>query len=344
MGSLRVCVGRLRLPSPAVVVVGFHKGAFPPATLIPRLRGWVSTTPLLSRKSNERSPQGSNLPETNVSVTLPPEIVDKFLDHHTSTTSEGRQTLMTCALVATWWTGPSQRRLFSSVSIYEGNYERWIKGVALSGPKAHLLEHVRSLKHCRGLSFRTKYRMRDLPQDSGEYLSALPNLRRLTLFNARVERIGEEGFQCCFSVFRGALTYLSLDTVATSFSAFVTLVGYFPNIRTLQLRSLVLEPDEGSVPTLNWPLRGKIHIHAQPNFPEFFGRLAELDLEYEELLIVPSYHAVKTRFLESVLQISTDTVKLLRLIPQLPREYLSTRLFHQNHILTQPPVSKARLH
>ena len=195
-----------------------------------------------------------------------------------------------------------------------------MKGVVLPGPKSHLLEHVRSLWQSRGLSCRTKYRMRDLPQDSGEYLSALPNIRHLTLFNARVEHISEEGFHYCFSAFRGALTYLSLDTFATSFSAFVTLAGYFPNIRTLQLRYLILEPDERLVPPLPRPLRGKIHIHAQPNGLKFFDRLAELDLEYEELVIVPSYHAVETRFLESVLQISTGTVKFLRLIPQLPRK------------------------
>jgi len=110
--------------------------------------------------------------------------------------------------------------------------------------------------------FKTKYRMRDLPRDSGEYLSALPNITSLTLSNFRVENIGEEGFLSCFSTFRGALTYLALDTFATSFSAFVALVGYFPNIRTLRLRSLILGSDEGPVPALFRPFRGKVNIYA----------------------------------------------------------------------------------
>jgi len=195
-----------------------------------------------------------------------------------------------------------------------------MNGVVLSGPKAHLLKYVRSLRHRRGLDFSVQYQMRDLPQDSGKYLSVLPNLNSLTLFNAKAERISEDGFHSCFSAFRGTLTYLSLDTFATSFSAFATLVGYFPNIRTLQLRSIFLEPDEGPVPPLFQTLRGKIRIHAQPCYSEFFSRLAELDLQYEELVIIPSCNSVEARFLESVLQISTRTVKFLRLIPQLPRE------------------------
>ena len=138
--------------------------------------------------------------------------------------------------------------------------------------------------------------------------------------NSWVEHIDEEGFSSCFSAFRGTLTYLSLDLSVTSFSAFVTLVDYFPNIRTLLLRSLVLKPDEGPVPTLSRPLRGKAHIHVQSNHLEFFDRLSELNPEYEELVIDAFYHRAEQKSLEKVLQISPRTVKFLRFIPQLPRE------------------------
>lgn len=182
-------------------------------------------------------------------MTLPPETLDKIFEH-IPTNGKGRQTLTACALVATWWVGPSQRRLFSSVSIYERNYKRWMESVVLSGPNAHLLGYARSLWHCHVLDPMAdhKYPMRDLPQDSGKYLSTLCNIHSLTLFNARVEHISEDLFHTCFSAFRGTLTYLSLESFATSFSAFVILVDYFPNITTLRFTSFALGPDEGPVP------------------------------------------------------------------------------------------------
>ena len=90
-------------------------------------------------------------------------------------------------------------------------------------------------------------------QDSGEYLSAMPNLRSLMLHHTGVEYAGEDEFRTCFSAFRETLTYLSLETFATSFSTFVTVIDYFLNITTLQLCSFELEPDEGSVPSLSHP-------------------------------------------------------------------------------------------
>ena len=158
--------------------------------------------------------------------------------------------------------------------------------------------------------------MRDLPQDSGEYLSALHKIHSLTLYRIRVEHVSEEGFHTCFSAFRETLAYLSLETFITSFSAFVALVDYFPNIRTLQLRLFELEPDEGPVPTLSRSLRGKVHVeYAQDNSSEFYNRFAKLDQEYEELVINARTLSApaKAKFLGSTLQISTTTVKFLRL-------------------------------
>ena len=264
-----------------------------------------------------------------MSVILPPEILDKILDH-VPICGKGRPTLIACALVATWWTGPSQRRLFSSVDIYEGNYGRWMGGVVLSESKARLLGCVRSLWHRRGLDSRIKYQMRHLAQDSGEYFSALHNIRNLTFFNTRIEHISEDQFRICFSAFRDTLTHLSLDAFATSFSAFMTLVGYFPNITTLELRSFELEPDEGPVPSLSRPLRGKLCIRdIHDHCLEFLDRFAKLDLEYEELVIDASFLFIPTpesRFLESALRISTGAVKFLRLTVELRCEQPSLPL------------------
>ena len=186
-----------------------------------------------------------------------------------------------------------------------------MNGVVHSGSKAHLLGHVRSLRHSRG-NWETKYQLRDLAQDSGEYLSALPNIHDLTLYNTGIEHISEDTFCACFSAFRETLTFLSLDTCATLFSAFVTLVDYFPSLMTLQLYSLAPGPDEGPVPSLSRPLRGKAHVRrAQDNCLEFLNRFSELDLEYEELIIDSLFLFVETKFLESALQISASAVKFL---------------------------------
>ena len=275
------------------------------------MKGKPLSTPPLPPQIRRVVTQGFNLPRPRSLAILPPEILDKILEQ-IPTDGPVRRVLTACALVATWWVGPSQRRLFSSVTIHRHNYQRWMDGIVFSGPKIHLLEHVRSLWHARSLDLKLKHRMRDLPQDSGKYLSALPNLHSLTLYNTKVEHISEEGFRTCFSLFRGTLTQLSLADFATSFSAFVALVDYFPNLRTLLLQSFTLEPDEGPVPSLSRPLRGRIHVH-QVSCLEFYNRFAKLDLEYEELVINPSLTSLGIAFLESALQISAGTVKCLKL-------------------------------
>ena len=195
-----------------------------------------------------------------------------------------------------------------------------MNGVVLSGSRAHLLEYVRSLDHNRGRGG-AEYPMQDLSQDSGEYLLALRNLRRLRLCCTRVERISDHQFHTCFSAFRETLTFLSLESITMSFSAFVALVDYFLNITTLELRCPEVEPDEGPVPPLSRPLRGKVLVRIRlvpDNFPEFLDRFSELDLEYEELEISSPF-AMETKCLESALRIGARTVKFLKL-PEFQRE------------------------
>jgi len=260
-------------------------------------------------------------------VTLPPEVLDKVLEN-IPTESEGRPTLIACALVATWWAGPSQRRLFSSVLIHSQNYEQWINGVVRSGSNTHLLGYVRSLRHYPRTPDIGGYPMRNFPKDSGEYLSALHNIRSLELADIGIEHIGEEGFRTCFSAFRETLTDLTLTAFITSFSAFVTLVDYFPNITTLRLSMLTMDPDEGPVPSLSRPLRGKICLcYIHPGCVEFFNRLAGLDPEYEEL-VIETCPSMDTKLLESILQFGASAVKYLRLTTQLQREYPNTPRLH----------------
>ena len=213
----------------------------------------------------------------NASVALPPESLDNILQH-IFTSGEGQQTLVACGLVAIWWAEPSQRRLFSSVSIYKCSYGKWTRGAVRSGSTPHPLEHVRSLTHCRSTNSILKYQMRDLPQDSGEYLSALRNIRNLTLCDIKVEDVGEEGFRACCSAFRETLAHLSLDAFTTSFGGLVTSVDYFPNITTLQLSLFAQECDTRPVPSLSRPLRGKVHtLDVRTHCSRFFDRFTKLD-------------------------------------------------------------------
>ena len=197
-----------------------------------------------------------------------------------------------------------------------------MNGVVFSVSKIHLLGYVRSLKqYPRTPDTGNNYAMQNLPEDSGEYLSALHNVRSLKLTNIRVEHVGEGGFRACFSAFRETLTDLSLMAFVTSFSAFVALVDYFPNITTLRVGFFLVESDEGPVTPLSRPLRGKICLHdISYDCMEFFNRFAKLDLEYEEVVLEPCLRTT-TELLQSVLRLGGSTVKYLRLIEEVKREY-----------------------
>ena len=182
--------------------------------------------------------------------------------------------------------------------------------------------------------------MRDLPKEPGEFLSALHNIHSLELVNIRIEHLSRE-LETCFSAFRGTLTTLTLGLFTTSFSAFVSLIDYFPNITALQLGAFGLAPDEGPVPSLSRPLRGKISI--RPPLPNscylmFIDRLARLDQEYEELVIGPTSIPLRTELFNRILQFSTGTVKYLRLLGKLEREH-SLHAPSSLHDLRQPSKS-----
>jgi hypothetical protein len=145
----------------------------------------------------------------------PPEILDGILEH-IPTNKEGRSTLVACALVATWWTGPSQRRLFSSVPLNDGNHQRWMNGIVLPGSKTDLLRYIHSILHSFFPLHGTWYPVRSLPKDSGQYLPALCNLCSLSLYNAYIEHLSEVEFRTCFSAFRETLTGLAIGFFSTS--------------------------------------------------------------------------------------------------------------------------------
>lgn len=245
---------------------------------------------------------------------LPPEILDNILKFIPAD-REDRPTLVACALVATWWTGPSQRRLFSLVSITDKNFWRWMNDIVHPQPKTHLLRYVRSLTCYFGLEG-IRCPMVLLLRDSGEHLSTLENLslHEVTVY------IEKKQLNSCFSGFRETLTSFSLRSVAMSFSMFVTVIGYFPNITTLRLGSFTLRPDERPVPPLPRPLRGRIYLYDIGSRWRFIDRLAELDLEYSGL-IVQFHSSVVTEHFNRMLRLSEKTVKYLRLDLRFGREH-----------------------
>jgi hypothetical protein len=183
----------------------------------------------------------------------------------------------------------------------------------------NLLRHVRLLSLSSGGE--TKFSMQNLARNSGGYLAALHNLCSLTLIDIGIVPIGEEAFHTCFSAFRESLTELSLEHFDTSFSTFVTLVGYFPNISTLQLELSALDPYEGPVPPLSQPLRGEIYIrYTNPNWQEFLSQFSKLNSEYDRIVVDFSLLVVGAEALESALQLDTSGLKCLRLEARLRRE------------------------
>ena len=146
------------------------------------------------------------------------------------------------------------------------------------------------------------------------------------LANIMIEHTNNEELHPCFSAFRQTLTHITLHCFETSFSAFVTLVDYFPNITSLRLGSFDIRPDEGPVPALSRPLRGKISIRSSRRCVEFFDRLAKLNPEYEELVL--EYTLLKTEVAESLLRLCASTVKYLRLTAKFEREHLIRKHLH----------------
>ena len=67
-----------------------------------------------------------------------------------------------------------------------------MSAVVLSGSETHLLEYIRLLRHCRILDMGSVYSMQNLLKDSGEYLSALCNVRSFKLAKIRIEHIKTE--------------------------------------------------------------------------------------------------------------------------------------------------------
>jgi hypothetical protein len=210
----------------------------------------------------------------------------------------GRKVLIACASVATWWARPSQRRLFSSVSLDDENYLQWMEGVALLILKTHLLRYVRSI--LLGLYGKADYSTQDISRDSGGYLSALHNLRSLALCNVALLSNGQEEIHTCFSAFR----------------------------ETLRIEIFTCDYFESPVPPLSQPLRGEIYIRfTEIYWWKFIDQFTMLNQKYERLVLDFGSILVDAKNLESLLRSSASSVKYLQLEATLRREYPCCTLF-----------------
>ncbi|KAF9645589.1 hypothetical protein BDM02DRAFT_3120001 [Thelephora ganbajun] len=214
---------------------------------------------------------------------LPEELLDEIFSH---LPPDDKRSLRNCSLVSKSWLQPSQRLLFAHVVIESITYQLWLDNI--SPTNTGLLRHVRSLAYYDrgygGIGSRYGiYALRD-------YLPSFFQLQRLVLYDVRIEPTIHEHFEW-FSAFRHTLSSLSLRQSSITWSAFIALVGYFPNLRDLHIFRMWFRKDDRPVPCLPHALRGRLSVSfgTVMGFP--FDRLVGLKLEYEELEMDEMYEA-----------------------------------------------------
>ncbi|KAF9647251.1 hypothetical protein BDM02DRAFT_2734210 [Thelephora ganbajun] len=207
---------------------------------------------------------------------LPEELLDEIFSH---LPSDNRRSLRNCSLVSKSWLQPSRRLLFAHVVVESTTYQSWLDNI--SPTNTGLLRHVRSL---------TYYRIGDdEAADSRcgvhalrDYLPSLFQLQRLALCLTNIESTIYEHLGW-FSAFQHTLSSLFLARVSITRSAFVALIGYFPNLRGLHIFETSFQVDDRPVPPLPHALRGKLSIISREVMEFPIDQLVGLKLEYEEL-------------------------------------------------------------
>ncbi|KAF9642980.1 hypothetical protein BDM02DRAFT_1774778 [Thelephora ganbajun] len=87
------------------------------------------------------------------------------------------------------------------------------------------------------------------------------------------------------SAFQHTLLSLFLTRVSVTWSAFVTLVGHFPNLRDLYISERSLQVDDRPVPPLPRMLRGRLVVISGTVMEFPIDRFVGLKMEYEELVM-----------------------------------------------------------
>ncbi|KAF9645699.1 hypothetical protein BDM02DRAFT_3189483 [Thelephora ganbajun] len=207
---------------------------------------------------------------------LPEELLDEIFGY---LPSSNKQSSHNCSLVSKSWLQPSRRLLFADVIIGPSTYQSWLDNI--SPTNTGLLCHVRSLTyyHVGGDEASDSrcgvYALRD-------YLPSFFQLQQLSFCFTNIEPTIYEHLEW-FSAFQHTLSSLSLTKVSVTWSAFVALVGYFPNLRDLAISETWFLVDDRPVPPLPCALRGRLSITSRKVMEFPIDRLVGLKLEYEEL-------------------------------------------------------------
>ena len=240
-----------------------------------------------------------HLPDNGPRMTLPPELVDEILTH----LRRDSQALRNCSLVAKTWTYPSQKYLYTYLHVTPSNYQTW-REIA-SPTSAELLRHVHSLTCCH------YHILRDFQED---YLRSFHYLQNLTLM--RVFNIGLDTVDS-FSAFQNTLSSLFLSNVTFTLDAFVKLLGYFPNLRRLNLDEPFFYAEHRTVPSPSTPPRGTLcfSLTSVENTDILLRGLCELELEYDRLEIINVGRGLSASRLRSIISACEKTLKYLTLRP-----------------------------
>ena len=237
-------------------------------------------------------------------MNLPQEILDEILSH---LPPDDDLSLHQCSLVSKSWLEPSRRRLFSDIRIGEEHHQRWLDKI--SPANTGLLRHVRSFTYFPELFHH------DYPRPGicalRDYLPSLCQLRALTFSDLHIEPTISENLEI-FTAFRQTLSSLSFNQVRITWSAFVALIGYFPNLRKLDVQMSWFMVDDSPVPQLSHVLRGTLlvsnyrFIDTEP----FIDRLHTLKPEFDELVIIWDYdHRLAAAVGPSLKYLSVDSCR-----------------------------------
>lgn len=225
---------------------------------------------------------------------LPRELLDEIFSH---LPSDGGRSLKICSLVSKSWLEPSQRLLFSNISIDVITYQPWLDNI--SPGNTGLLRHVRSLAYflqrygiydsrCRIFALR-------------DYFPSFRNLQDLTFRNMGIEPAIGSNLEM-FSAFQYTLSSLRFIRVSIVWNTLVPLIGFFPHLRILGIHDSQIQVENRPIPQINHPLRGRLLVELNGSAMEsFIDHFLQLKQEYEELVMVGVYeHRLAALFEENL--------------------------------------------
>ena len=229
---------------------------------------------------------------------LPTELIDEILDH---LPSDDEESLRSCSLVAKSWLDPCQRRLFEAIIIDMDTYQPWFDNI--SPTNTELLRHVQQLMYVPMRKKDPRYPPYRIGDDFRVYLPSFCQLQYLIFGLVDIESIIPD-HKNLFFAFQHTLFALSLLRVSTTWNGLVTLLGYFPNLKNLEICEVSLDVDARPAPHLPRALRGRLFVRCDKEMDQepLIDRFAGLKLEYEELVIMGDYDQRLVAAVESTLK------------------------------------------